>query len=76
MKIIENPLKPVTVWLLGIAAVVAGLEPFVPELEKRLPPHWFAVVAPLILIARLVQQGQAKPAERNVLVEVRKDDES
>jgi hypothetical protein len=70
MKLIPNPLKPVTVWLLGIAAIVAGLEQFVPELKSALPESWHAYVFPAILVARLVLQSQAAPKEPKPAVRV------
>jgi hypothetical protein len=62
-KLIQSPLRPISVWLLGVATALAGLEQFVPELKAALPAHWHAYVFPAILIARLIVQSQAPPKE-------------
>jgi hypothetical protein len=63
MKLIQSPLRYASVWLLGLAATIAGLEPFLPELAKVLPEHWYGYASVLILVARVIQQGPPKPPD-------------
>lgn len=63
MKLIQSPLRYASVWLLGLAATIAGLEPFLPELAKVLPAHWYGYASVLILVARVIQQGPPKPPD-------------
>lgn len=57
MKIAENITKAWSVWLLTAATALAGLEPFVPALKEALPPHWYAIALPIILVARVIKQS-------------------
>lgn len=45
-----------SVQLAALIAVVAGLEPLIPELHGRLPDHWVSIAAVLVVVARLVRQ--------------------
>ena len=64
MKLIENPQRAVSVWLLGAAAFVAGLEAILPQLKAILPAHWLSYLVPAILVARLIQQSQASTVDK------------
>jgi hypothetical protein len=57
-----------SVQLLAVLIVLAGLEPFVPQISALLPEHWVPVFAALILFSRLVSQSK-KPTDPNVLIE-------
>lgn len=59
MKIAENIGKAWSVWLLTAATALAGLEPFVPALKDALPPHWYAIALPIILVARVIKQSSS-----------------
>lgn len=61
MKIAENIGKAWSVWLLTAATALAGLEPFVPALKEALPPHWYAIALPIILVARVIKQSASAP---------------
>jgi len=60
MKLADNISKAWSVWLLSAATALAGLEPFVPAIKEALPPNWYAIALPVILIARVIKQT-AKP---------------
>lgn len=57
LEIIDNPTEPWSVKLLGLATAVAGMEYALPAMQAVMPPHWYAVVFPAILVARLVKQA-------------------
>lgn len=57
MQVIENPTKPWSVRILTAATAVAGLEAALPTLQGMLPPHWYAVVFGVTLVARLIKQS-------------------
>lgn len=57
MKLADNIGKAWSVWLLSAATALAGLEPFFPALKEALPPHWYAIALPVILVARVIKQA-------------------
>lgn len=61
MKIADNIGSAWSVWLLSAATTIAGLEPFVPALKDALPPHWYAIALPIILVARIIKQSASAP---------------
>jgi hypothetical protein len=73
MRLIDNPLKTVTVWMLGAATLVIALEALVPQLKGLLPEQWYAWLIPAALVARLVKQhfGEKPPAKERIRVEER-----
>lgn len=57
MKLADNISKAWSVWLLSAATALAGLEPFVPAIKEALPPNWYAIALPVILVARVIKQA-------------------
>lgn len=55
--VVESVEKTWSFKLLAICSAVAGLEQTLPALQGILPPHWYAVAFPTILIARVLKQS-------------------
>lgn len=53
----KHAYKMHSVQLAALIAIVAGLEPFVPELQGKLPEAWVSVAAVLVVVARLMRQS-------------------
>ncbi len=56
MTIVNQWYKKWSVWLLGAAVAVSGLQTMLPELKESLPADWYQVAFGIILAARLIQQ--------------------
>ena len=57
VDVIDSPMSKWSVWLLAAASTVAGMEAVLPSLQGILPPHWYAIALPVILVARIVKQN-------------------
>ncbi len=56
MTIVNQWYKKWSVWLLGAAVAVSGLQTMLPELKEALPADWYQVAFGIILAARIIQQ--------------------
>ncbi len=65
MKVIEQWYKPISVWLLAAANIIAGAAAYLPEVQQALPADWYRYALMAIFVSRLVKQGSKNdPADR------------
>lgn len=59
MRLIENwrrAWRMLSVQLSAAIVLLAAAEPYLPQLRDVLPDHWYAAMAVLVIVARLVKQ--------------------
>lgn len=55
-RMIDQPTRKWSVWLLSAATALAGLEQALPALQAVMPPGWYAYAMGAALLARLIRQ--------------------
>lgn len=53
----NNAYKMFSVQAMAIIGIIAGAEPYLPQLAEFLPSNWVAYAMPIVIVARLIKQN-------------------